>query len=102
MTGDERFNTAIAQIDAANAEDPRTEMVDGRAQPRELLFGQRVYEWVQRLVQDPSAELLLAARAHNLYVSRRAGSTFGTGQGAAPRLPADSSTTSLANPPGCS
>ncbi len=66
MTGNERFNAAIAQIDAANAEDPRTEMVDGRAQPRELLFGQRVYEWVQRLVQDPSAELLLAARAHTL------------------------------------
>ena len=63
---DERFSEAIKKIDAANQEDPRSEMVDGRPQPRELLFAQRVYQWVEQLAEDPSEELLLAARAHTL------------------------------------
>ena len=66
MDGDQQFADAVERIDAANQEDPRIEIVDGQPQPRELLFGQRVYEWVRRLVADPSAELLLAARAHTL------------------------------------
>ncbi len=66
MQRDERFSEAIKKIDAANQEDPRSEMVDGRPQPRELLFAQRVYRWVEQLAEDPSVELLLAARAHTL------------------------------------
>ena len=54
------------KIDAANRDDPRTELVDGKPQSRELLFAQRVYEWVRKLVDHPSEELLLAARAHTL------------------------------------
>ena len=63
---DERLAEAIKRIDSANKEDPRTELVDDRPESRELLFAQRVYEWVRRLVDDPSEELLLAARAHTL------------------------------------
>ncbi len=63
---DERLAEAIKRIDAANKEDPRTELVDGRPESRELLFAQRVSEWVRKLVDDPSEELLLAARAHTL------------------------------------
>ena len=66
MQKDNRFAEAIKKIDAANQEDPRSEMVDGRPQPRELLFAQRVYQWVEQLAEDPSEELLLAARAHTL------------------------------------
>ena len=66
MQRDERFSEAIKKIDAVNQEDPRSEMVDGRPQPRELLFAQRVYQWVEQLAEDPSEELLLAARAHTL------------------------------------
>ena len=66
MQRDERFSEAIKKIDAANQEDPRSEMVDGRPQPRELLFAQRVYQWVEQLAEAPSEELLLAARAHTL------------------------------------
>ncbi len=66
MQRDERFSEAIKKIDAANQEDPRTELVDGKPQSRELLFAQRVYEWVRTLVNAPSEELLLAARAHTL------------------------------------
>ena len=63
---DERLAEAIKRIDAANKEDPRTEFVDGQPEAREFLFAQRVYEWVRKLVDDPSEELLLAARAHTL------------------------------------
>jgi len=63
---DDRFDQAIRRIDAANAEDPRTELADGRPQPRELLFGQRTYAWIPRLLESPSEALLLATRAHTL------------------------------------
>ncbi len=66
MSDDKRFAEAIRRFDEANGEDPRTELVDGRAQARELLFARRVYEWVQKLVAEPSEELLLAARGHTL------------------------------------
>lgn len=66
MKTDQRFASAIEQIDAANGKDPRTELVDGQPQPRELLFSQRVYDWVRKLIDDPSEELLLAARAHTI------------------------------------
>ncbi len=66
MEDSRRFAEAIKRIDAANREDPRTELVDGKPQSRELLFAQRVYEWVRKLVDHPSEELLLAARAHTL------------------------------------
>ena len=66
MEDSRRFAEAIKRIDAANREDPRTELVDGKPQSRELLFAQRVYKWVEQLVNDPSDELLLAAGAHTL------------------------------------
>ncbi len=66
MEGDKRFAEAINRIDAANREDPRVELVNGEPQARELLFAQRVYDWVLKLVDHPSEELLLAARAHTL------------------------------------
>src|SRR3990172_4807621 len=66
MSDEERFAEAIRRIDALNGEDPRTEVVEGQPQPRELLFARRVYEWVRNLIVEPSEELLLAARAHTL------------------------------------
>jgi len=63
---EQRFDEAIRRIDAANEEDPRTEIVDGRPRPREWAFAVRVYEWVRQLAKEPSEELLLAARAHTL------------------------------------
>ncbi len=66
MNEHERFAEAIKRIDEANSEDPRTQRVDGGAQPRELLFARRVYAWVEKLVEEPSEALLLAARAHTI------------------------------------
>lgn len=63
---DDRLRQAVEQIDAANREDPRTELVEGEQQPRELLFSRRVCAWVERLADRPSEALRLAARAHTI------------------------------------
>jgi Domain of unknown function (DUF4202) len=60
-----RFDTAIAAIDLANAEDPNELVYQGMARPKELLHSEMMTEWVLRL--DPHADecQLLAARAHH-------------------------------------
>lgn len=65
-----RFDAAIAAIDAANADDPHTLAVTVNGteatRPKELAHAELVTDWVGRLVDQPSEELLLAARAHHL------------------------------------
>jgi hypothetical protein len=58
--------TAIAQIDAANAEDPRSIPVRGETRPKDLAQGELAHEWVLRMRPDAGEALLLAARAHHL------------------------------------
>jgi len=62
----DRFERAIAAIDAANADDPATTVVAGEVRPKELAHAELMSGWVARL--DPSATeaQLLAARAHHL------------------------------------
>ena len=62
----DRFERAVAAIDAANADDPSRIAVRGADQPKELAHAELVTEWVRRLRPDPSEELLLAARAHHV------------------------------------
>jgi len=65
MAGD-RFDRAIAAIDAANRDDPNRILVRGEIRPKELAHAELVTEWVGRLRPDPSEALLLAARAHHI------------------------------------
>ena len=60
-----RLDAALAAIDAANAEDPNTIVHEGVEQPKELLHGRLVTEWVRRLDPDASEPQMLAARAHH-------------------------------------
>ena len=62
----ERFRRVIERIDELNSQDPNTELVNGIASPRELLYSQRVTEWVLRLNPDASEELRIAARGQHL------------------------------------
>ncbi len=62
----ERFARAIAAIDAANAADPATILVDGEPRPKELTHAALLCEWVARLTPSPGEALLLAARAHHI------------------------------------
>lgn len=62
-----RFNQAIAQIDAANAQDPHLLEVDGRKIPLEIVHSERRIVWIRQLVGDQASEtLLLAARAQHI------------------------------------
>lgn len=62
----DRFDKAVRLMDALNATDPRTEMFEGRIHPKELIFSQRVAAWIERLVDEPSEALRLAAHGHTL------------------------------------
>ena len=61
-----RFEAAIARIDAANSEDPNTEEANGITYPKELLYGQRMTTWLERLAPEASVALQLAARAQHI------------------------------------
>jgi hypothetical protein len=60
------FQRAIEQIDAENARDPNLELCDGTAQPRELLYAQRLTAWLLKLAPDASETLRLAARCQHI------------------------------------
>jgi hypothetical protein len=60
------LETAVARMTEGLKEDPRHERVGGEEGPRDLLFTQRVVEWVGRLSPQPSEALLLAAWGHVL------------------------------------
>jgi hypothetical protein len=62
----DRFERAVAAIDAANAADPHTIVIAGAVRPKEQAHAELMTEWVRRL--DPGADeaQLLAARAHHL------------------------------------
>lgn len=62
----QRFRDAIRRIDAANADDPHTLIVDGEARPKELTHAAMLTDWVRRLRPDAGEALLLAARAHHI------------------------------------
>ena len=62
----ERFTEAIRRFDAANAEDPHHEVVDGTSYPKELLYSQRMTAWLERFAPDASEALRLAARCQHI------------------------------------
>jgi hypothetical protein len=56
----------IELIDAENARDPNMELCHGTAQPRELLYSQRLTTWLLKLAPDASKTLRLAARCQHI------------------------------------
>ncbi|MGZ8920906.1 MAG: DUF4202 family protein, partial [Limisphaerales bacterium] len=62
----ERFQRAIGLIDAENAKDPNFEVVEGQRVPWELLYSQRLTEWVLRLDGNAPEALRLAARSQHI------------------------------------
>lgn len=59
----ERVRLAMERFDAANAEDPNQEP-DGS--PKELLYGQRMSAWLDRLDPNAPDEVRLAVRAQHI------------------------------------
>ena len=75
MTGDygqsrlsdtNRFEAACRRFDAANSLDPNLEIAGGIARPRELIYAERLTDWVLKLCPGASEELRLAARCQHL------------------------------------
>ena len=62
----DRFDRAIAAIDAANSSDPNWIVVRGLERPKELAHAELASEWVEVLRPHASVELRIAARAHHI------------------------------------
>jgi hypothetical protein len=61
-----RLERALAAIDAANADDPVTIVVDGVERPKELAHAELMTHWVRQLDPDATDAQVIAARAHHL------------------------------------
>ena len=64
--GDPRFAAAVARFDAANAEDPSFDTVDGACRPKALVYAERMTAMLARFVPDASEALALAARCQHI------------------------------------
>ncbi len=60
------LSIAFEKFDEANSQDPHLELVQGKKYPRELLYAQRLTEWVKKLNPQASEALLLASRCQHL------------------------------------
>ncbi len=61
-----RLGHALAEIDAANAQDANKIDVDGTGRPAELVYGERMSAMLKQLYPDASEELTIAARAQHI------------------------------------
>jgi len=73
-TDADRFAAAIARFDAANAEDPNRALNGGEARPKELLYAERMSEWLEAFAPGASEAVQLAARCQHIqrWTIRRA------------------------------
>ena len=62
----DKFNEVLSKIDALNAQDPNQDISGGKAWPRELLYSQRLTDWVLKLSPNASEELRIAARGQHV------------------------------------
>ena len=60
------FENCMARFDAANAEDPNTELSNGVALTKELLYAQRMSEMLLRFAPDADEVVQLACRAQHI------------------------------------
>lgn len=63
---DNRLETVLAWIDAANAADPSVEILEGVSQPKALLYGKRMSAWLDRGYPESSELLRIAARGQHI------------------------------------
>ena len=61
-----RFTEAVRRFDEENGRDPNRLIVGGISHPQELLYAERLTDWVLRLHPEASEHLLLAARSQHL------------------------------------
>lgn len=62
----EQFHATLAIFDKLNSEDPNTLLLDGVAQPKALLYAQRMSEMLARYAPNASVPLQLATRCQHI------------------------------------
>jgi hypothetical protein len=62
----ERLTLAFAKFDAANRDDPNRELYEGEQLAKELVYGWRMSQWLDKLAPDASESLQLAARCQHI------------------------------------
>ncbi len=62
----QKFEAAIRRFDEENSRDPNKEIAGGISHPRELLYAQRLTNWVLRVCPNAGEELRLAARCQHI------------------------------------
>ncbi|HSJ49484.1 MAG TPA: DUF4202 domain-containing protein [Gammaproteobacteria bacterium] len=75
-TPDERYQKAVALIDAANQEDPNQETADGKAWPKELLYSHRMADMLERYAPEADDAMKLAIRAQHIQRWKSARSDY--------------------------
>ncbi|HHJ16050.1 MAG TPA: DUF4202 family protein, partial [Gammaproteobacteria bacterium] len=65
-TSQQRFEQAVALIDAANAEDPNEASISGEKYPKELLYSHRMSDMLERYAPDADDAVKLAVRAQHI------------------------------------
>lgn len=76
ISNQQRFATALAQIDALNQLDPNRDVVDGKPYPKELLYAERMSAMLGRYTPDASEALQLAARCQHVQRWKIARSSY--------------------------
>jgi hypothetical protein len=62
----QKFEAALRRFDEENSRDPNSETADSVSHPRELIYAERLTNWVLRLSPNASEELRLAARCQHI------------------------------------
>jgi Domain of unknown function (DUF4202) len=62
----QQLEQTLAAFDAANAQDPNTEIVNGQPIAKELIYSQRMTAQLHKFLPAASAELQLAARSQHI------------------------------------
>ncbi|MDI1310434.1 MAG: DUF4202 domain-containing protein [Methylotenera sp.] len=62
----QRYHSAIAAFDKANAEDPNLEVFNGKEYPKELLYAQRMTDMLEIYIPEASETLKLSVRAQHI------------------------------------
>ncbi|SFK95332.1 protein of unknown function [Nitrosomonas aestuarii] len=62
----QRFDKAMALIDAANSEDPNREICEGKSWPKELLYAHHMSDMLERYAPGADDAIKLAVRAQHI------------------------------------
>ncbi len=62
----EKYRQAIEKFDEANRSDPNVDVVNGEERPKELVYAERMTEWLGKMDPDASEALRLAARCQHI------------------------------------